>query len=150
MGVGVYGTLDFLERAKGKVRKQLQIAERRLGFQADIFYPKTDQAAYGTESLAHTYNTNTVPDETRVCLISGVMLDSTRSLVILDPYFEGNQMIWVDPWLLREYAQGTLLMIKSGQVSLTNTDRLVLRVDNHLQSPGGKDPICHKYTLIPG
>lgn len=139
----IYGYNFFTDLRKAKIRTHMKILNNRFGLLTDIYYPVTELTVYGHEDISIRYAEN--PSETNVRLfIPGLLKDMSRSIEIIDPYYS-DVITWYDPYMTRTYDHGTMLCIKLG----ASSDKLVMKIDNYTQSPGGADPIYMKYVLVP-
>lgn len=176
---------------KDAIRKNIVELKRHFGYDVDLYLPLrndlrtsvgvvdsvSDLGGYADEGFKHgsLYNTEDVgfiypehPDYTLRCLITGLGFEGTRSLVLLDPFFTDDDVVWysVDgefDFSLDVIKKGTLLEIKLPQKDLSSvqsvdvSDGVVLGfdyyryiVDSVLVGAGGDlHKVFYKFKLIP-
>ena len=145
----------FVDLGKNKIRRQLIILETRVGVTTQIYKPIREDTVYGTEDVRYIYADT--PTETRKCLITSLLRESSKSLVVLDPFYQ-EEIMWYDTHVDHDYPQGTLLVAELGRVRIppgtagfpagADPDVITFKVDRIRQNPGGSDAICKRYVLV--
>lgn len=176
---------------KDAIRKNIIELKRHFGYDVDLYLPlrndlrtsqgvvnsQMDLGGYADESFVsgNLYNTEDVgyiypdnPDFRLRCLITGMGFEGTRSLVLLDPFFTEDDVLWysVDgefDFSLDVIKKGTLLEIKLPQKDLSNVQSVDVSegvvlcfdyyrylVDSIIVGTGGDiHKVFYKFKLIP-
>jgi hypothetical protein len=145
-----YGFNFFTNLAKDNIRVQFSILQRRFGIQTKIYLPKSSETVYGQEDVKFIYDKD--ESESRKCLISGLLRESSKALQMLDPFYM-EEIVWYDATMTTDYPNGTLLVCELGRDASADpppveADQITFKIDHVKQQPGGSDPIIKRYVLV--